>query len=214
MLLEVLRKVTAGLSVGCIFLTSTDLASQAQAASQSPATSQEAAPSDPGWPRQIVKNGTKLMYYQPQVDSWDNYQLIKGRMAFSLTPSGGKDVLGVVSIEAGTTVDQEMRTVYLHDLKYTSIRFSGADAAQEKQLEETFRASAPTNAARSLVFSTSAIRARVPTPVRRMSRSILPTRRSSPSSWAASTSFWGFASWRAILDVFTPVCAGSWTAVP
>ncbi len=142
MLLGVLRKVTAGLSVGCIVLTSTDLVSQAQSAAQTPSTSQ-AAPIDPGWPRQIVKNGAKLVYYQPQVDSWDNYQLVKGRFAFSLTPAGGKQTLGVVSVEASTTVDKDNRTVYLHDLKYPSIRFSGVDSSQEKQLQETFLSAAP-----------------------------------------------------------------------
>jgi hypothetical protein len=51
------------------------------------------APSD-------CKNGINLVYYQPQVDSWDNYRLVKARMAFSLTPSGKSQVLGVVSVEA------------------------------------------------------------------------------------------------------------------
>ncbi|WP_058189501.1 hypothetical protein [Terracidiphilus gabretensis] len=116
------------------------------AAASAPATKPAPAPDatvDAGWPRRIVKNGINLVYYQPQVDSWDNYRLVKARMAFSLTPSGKSQVLGVVSVEAGTTVDQSSRTVYLHDLKYTSVRFSSVSSEGQAQLEKDFRATAP-----------------------------------------------------------------------
>jgi hypothetical protein len=33
-----------------------------------PATFSPRNPSDPGWPRQAVRNGNRLVYYQPQVD--------------------------------------------------------------------------------------------------------------------------------------------------
>jgi len=49
---------------------------------------------DPGWPRQIVKPSGTLVAYQPQVDDWQNHQQITLRMAFSLTPTGGKKVIG------------------------------------------------------------------------------------------------------------------------
>lgn len=29
---------------------------------------------DPGWPRQIVKQGATLVYYQPQVDEWQGFK--------------------------------------------------------------------------------------------------------------------------------------------
>jgi hypothetical protein len=99
---------------------------------------------DPGWPRQIVKNGTTLVYYQPQIDAWDNYKDLKGRAAFTLTPQNGKQAAGVVSFDSGTTVDKDNRTVYLHDLKYTSVRFPSLDAQAAGQMEQTFRFVAPT----------------------------------------------------------------------
>ena len=29
-----------------------------------------AATQDPGWPREIVRDGATLTYYQPQIDDW------------------------------------------------------------------------------------------------------------------------------------------------
>ena len=58
---------------------------------------------DPGWPRQKSSPAGKLIYYQPQVDDWTNHTDLNFRMAFSLTPTGGKQVVGVVSIHGKQT---------------------------------------------------------------------------------------------------------------
>src|SRR5437899_9861288 len=74
-------------------------------AQQQPAQEQQkkAPPAqDPGWPRQIVKDGATLVYYQPQLDDWKDYKEIFARVAFSLTPSGGKEAVGVASFQANT----------------------------------------------------------------------------------------------------------------
>ncbi len=145
MLSKRLSQVASGVSIVCLSISSIGLQAQAVGTSSADGAARQSVAPDPGWPRQIMKNSATLVYYQPQVDSWDNYRLVKARMAFSLTPSAaGKPALGVVSLEAGTAVDQETRTVNLHDLKYTSVRFSGVDATQEATLEKTFRAIAPT----------------------------------------------------------------------
>ena len=78
---------------------------------------------DSGWPRETTNNGTKLVYYQPQVDSWDDHKEIKARLAFSLTPKDGKQVLGVASLQASTLVDKDSRSVFLKDIKVTDVRF-------------------------------------------------------------------------------------------
>src|SRR5690348_15129064 len=59
---------------------------------------------DIGWPRQVTQDGSELIYYQPQVDEWTDYKTLFARVAFSLTPAGEKQVLGVASMEAGTIV--------------------------------------------------------------------------------------------------------------
>src|SRR5215470_3377350 len=77
----------------------------------------QAPPQDIGWPRQITKDGATLVYYQPQIDDWKDKKRIFTRVAFQLTPSGGKPVMGVASIEANTVVNQDSQTAYLQDIQ-------------------------------------------------------------------------------------------------
>jgi hypothetical protein len=48
--------------------------------------------------------GGGLVYYQPQVDDWNKYKDLVFHMAFSLTPMGVKQTVGVVDIEAQTAL--------------------------------------------------------------------------------------------------------------
>jgi hypothetical protein len=111
------------------------------------AFAQAAAPAartqDIGWPRQISKNGAQLTYYQPQLDAWKNYKELDVRMAFSLTPAGGQEALGVASLRAGTLVDRDARTVFLRDIDVTSVRFPSLDAGDAQTMEKQFRSLVP-----------------------------------------------------------------------
>src|SRR5262245_19023100 len=98
---------------------------------------------DPGWPRQIEKDGTTLVYYQPQIDEWKDYKELFCRVAFSLKPKGGKEVLGVASLQAGTMVDKDSHTAYIRDIQVQSVRFPSLDAQTAKQMEQTFREMVP-----------------------------------------------------------------------
>ena len=66
---------------------------------------------DPGWPRTITKPGGKLVLYQPQVDDWKNYQQVDGRMAFTVTPTGGQSHVGVVTVQMKSAVNMDDHTV-------------------------------------------------------------------------------------------------------
>ncbi|HLJ85406.1 MAG TPA: hypothetical protein VKZ53_01205 [Candidatus Angelobacter sp.] len=98
---------------------------------------------DPGWPRQVVKDGATLVYYQPQVDEWKDYKELSARVAFSLTPSGGKQVLGVASMQAGTIVDKASRTAYIRDVKVTSVRFPSLEPQAAASMENLFKELVP-----------------------------------------------------------------------
>jgi hypothetical protein len=100
---------------------------------------QLASPHDIGWPRQVSKNGRVLVYYQPQIDAWKNYKELTGRMAFSLTPSGGKVVLGVADLKAKTLVDKEAHTVFFKDIDATDVRFPSLKDDDQKKMEKLFR---------------------------------------------------------------------------
>jgi len=96
-------------------------------------------PNDAGWPRQVTKDGSTLVIYQPQIEDWKDYKSLKADMAFAFTPKGGKEVHGVATVNAATTVDKEERMAYLHDINYPSIRFPSLEAADIQKMETLVR---------------------------------------------------------------------------
>jgi hypothetical protein len=105
------------------------------------ASASAAAAQDPGWPRQITKQGNTLVYYQPQVDSWSHYQELDWRMAISLTPAGGKAIVGAVAMHGWTSVNSESQMVLISNLQVKNTYFpslSPADTASMDQLVRTF----------------------------------------------------------------------------
>jgi len=98
---------------------------------------------DIGWPRQFTKDGAILVVYQPQLDEWKNYKELKARAAFSLTPAGGQEALGVANVTADTVVDKNTRTVYLRDIDLDDVRFPGADPKAADELEKLFKSLMP-----------------------------------------------------------------------
>ena len=82
-------KITLSLLLAITVLATGNLTAKRSESSTPP-------PADPGWPREKYSNGTRLIIYQPQVDDWKNFQELTWRMAVSLTPKGGKEVVGVV----------------------------------------------------------------------------------------------------------------------
>ena len=96
---------------------------------------------DPGWPRQITKPQGTLVYYQPQVDNWNDFVNLDWRMAFSITPTGGKETVGAVTLHGLTSVNSESQMVLISNLQIKNTYFpslSPADAASMDQLVRTF----------------------------------------------------------------------------
>jgi hypothetical protein len=110
-----------------------------------PKPGQLAPTRDIGWPRQVSKDGALLVYYQPQIDAWKDYKELIGKMAFSLTPSGGKAVLGVADLKAKTLVDKDTHTVFFKAVDATDVRFPGLQDEDSKKMEKLFRSLLPTN---------------------------------------------------------------------
>ena len=94
---------------------------------------------DQGWPRQFTKPGGKVVLYQPQVDDWKNYQKVDARMAFTITPTGGKSHVGVVTVQMQSTVNMDDHTVFLSDPQITSISFPSLDPATSTQMDQLMR---------------------------------------------------------------------------
>ena len=99
-----------------------------------------AAADDPIWPRQITKPGGKLVIYQPQVDDWKDFQQVDARMAFTITPTGGK------STRRGDDRSVAVRCQYgrSHRLPQQSsrsraFRFPSLDPATTTQMDQLMR---------------------------------------------------------------------------
>jgi hypothetical protein len=98
---------------------------------------------DQGWPRRTERDGNTLITYQPQVDDWKEFKTLDWRMAFTLTPKGGKPIVGALSAEGLTDVDNESHVVVIHDIKLLHTDFPSLDANSAAQMEERIRAFLP-----------------------------------------------------------------------
>jgi hypothetical protein len=105
---------------------------------------------DPGWPRLMTQQGAKLVIYQPQVDNWQNFQQITGRMAFTLTPAGGKQVVGAANIEGSTNTDTASRMVFVYNIQISNVYFPSLDSASAPAMEALFRGFIPATLSISL----------------------------------------------------------------
>src|SRR5436853_4444059 len=101
------------------------------------------APADPGWPRQRTNQNGSLVYYQPQIDAWTNYKELTLRMAFSLTPKGQKEIVGVIEAQAQTDVNMDDRSVLLRDFKINEVKLPGLDPAKASQVDQAVRSFLP-----------------------------------------------------------------------
>ena len=98
---------------------------------------------DPGWPREKYSNGTRLIIYQPQVDDWKNFQELSWRMAVSLTPKGGKEVVGVVEMKGNTDVDNVAKVVIITNPQVTSTYFPSLDQNTKEKMDQLFKTFVP-----------------------------------------------------------------------
>src|SRR5437870_1754029 len=98
---------------------------------------------DPGWPREKYSNGNRLIIYQPQVDDWKNFQELTWRMAVSLTPKGGKEVVGVVEMKGNTDVDNVAKVVIITNPQVTGTHFPSLDQAAAEKMEQSFKTFVP-----------------------------------------------------------------------
>jgi hypothetical protein len=98
---------------------------------------------DPGWPRERYQDGTRLIVYQPQVDDWKNFQDLTWRMAVSLMPKGGKEVVGVVEMKGNTDVDNVSKVVVITNPQVTGTYFPSLDQASKEKMDQQFKTFVP-----------------------------------------------------------------------
>ncbi len=102
-----------------------------------------AIPAPTQWPMEFLKDGTRLIVYQPQLRDWNRFRELTADTAISVTPSGGKPILGVVSWKATTLVDTQSRIVAINDLAVADARFPSLDAMSSAAMEQRVRKAFP-----------------------------------------------------------------------
>jgi hypothetical protein len=99
---------------------------------------------NPSWPRVVDRDGNHIILYQPQIRTWQKYRELVADTAISITPQGGKQILGVISWKADTIANVSARTVYVHDIEVLSSRFPSLDPAQDTAMQQRVHQIYPT----------------------------------------------------------------------
>jgi hypothetical protein len=100
-------------------------------------------PPDPGWPRQRTNQQGHLVYYQPQVDEWKDFKELSFRMAFTLTPKGEKQVVGIMVLQAQTDVDVDEHSVLLSNFQFTEVTLPSVAAEKKEAVDQLVRSFLP-----------------------------------------------------------------------
>jgi hypothetical protein len=98
---------------------------------------------DPGWPREKTNAGGTLIYYQPQLDEWQEFRRLEARMAVSIKATGGQPTVGIVYLRASTDANPETRNVVISKLEITSTRFPSLDAPGAAAMDQLVRGFLP-----------------------------------------------------------------------
>ena len=114
------------------------------AAASSTGSAPASAPVAPSWPKVFDRDGNHVILYQPQLRSWQKYRELVADTAISITPQGGKQILGVISWKADTIANVSTRTVYVHDIEVLSSRFPSLDPAQDAAMQQRVHQIYPT----------------------------------------------------------------------
>jgi hypothetical protein len=97
---------------------------QTQQTQTGPASTKQVASPPIEWPKEIQHPKGKLVIYQPQIDEWTDYKVLKARSAVAFLPNGEQNPhLGIIEMQSRTEVDFESRLVKLTGLQITNANF-------------------------------------------------------------------------------------------
>ncbi len=96
---------------------------------------------DQEWPQELMGgDGSVVLLYQPQVESWKQYKLLRARMALAFRRTGtASPVLGAVVLEGDTTVSSEAGQVRISNLRIVEGRFPALSASDSDRLLNALR---------------------------------------------------------------------------
>ncbi len=109
---------------------------------------------DPGWPRLYTHAGHRVMVYQPQIESWENWTNLSARAVVAVTPVGtnaGDAFFGVLQLELTTSIDFGSRTVLLKRRRPAEVRFPDVDSGEAAKLVAIVKEALPDK--RAMLYS-------------------------------------------------------------
>src|SRR6186713_541504 len=108
--------------------------SQAAKPAAAPATPPAGTNADTGWPRTVQLDSGSFVWFQPQIESWEDRKSIVGWSAAAYTPlTATEATLGTIKIEGTTKVSVDERVVSL-DLKVTQVNFPSLSSVQIRSM--------------------------------------------------------------------------------
>ncbi len=117
---------------------------QTEAADTTISTADPVAQPEPlTFPREVTSDVGTVLIYTPQIDTWDEFAQIEGRIAIAVTPAGESEpVYGVAEFTADTDPNLELRIVAIEDIAITVTSFPEPDAERREQLDTIVRETA------------------------------------------------------------------------
>ena len=96
---------------------------------------------DQEWPQELMGgDGSVVLLYQPQVESWKQYKLLRARMAVAFRRTGtASPVLGAVVLEGDTAVSSEAGQVRISNFRIVEGRFPALSASESDRLLNALR---------------------------------------------------------------------------
>ena len=127
----------AGVASALLWISST--ARAADEKSPTAGTVAEVDRTESTYPQTFDAGTHEIIKYQPQIDEWKDFKLIKARMAISIQQKGSEEEPKYISIEfeADTVVDKEEGVVHIGPRRVRKLIFVDAkDEAEEAELKK------------------------------------------------------------------------------
>jgi hypothetical protein len=88
------------------------------------------------FPREVQHDGATIAMHVPEIETWEDFEKVTGRIAVEVTPAGENEaVAGVVEFVADSDTNLEERVVAIDNTEITVTHFPVSDDKRRQQLD-------------------------------------------------------------------------------
>ena len=96
---------------------------------------------DQKWPQELMGgDGSTVLLYQPQVESWKDYKLLRARMAVAFRRMGTRPRPAAPVLEGDTATNREAGQVRISNIRILEGRFPALSPSESDRLLNALRA--------------------------------------------------------------------------